>query len=277
MGRKKIIISEQLLKRLYYKEKKSKYKIGEICGCSFKTILNRMREYKMDPLPRSIIQSTYLKKDFSGTPDEKAYMIGFRLGDLNVYKTSPHSKVVIARCNTTNDTQANLLKKVFGKYGRVTVSKGKNLAFSVNCFMNDSFDFLVPKLLVVEDWIDQDEKNSQHFAAGYVDAEANIGVYDSRARFKLDSYDKDIIFWFSAWFQKNNIQCPQPIKIGFAGQIYDKKRGYKYSKDLWRVRVSEKMSLLKLLKLLYPCLIHAKRRNDVRKSIKNIYARTTTS
>lgn len=276
MSRKKVAISKNLLEKLYYKEKKSKYKIGEICGCSFKTVLNRMREYGMKPLSRSIMQSTYLKKDFNGDLSEKAYMIGFRLGDLNVYKTNLSSEVIIARCNTTNDEQASLLKKVFGKYGKVTISKGKNKAFSVNCLLNNSFDFLVPKSSTVPDWINKNKKISSNFAAGYVDAEGNIGVYDKRARFKIDTYDKNIIFWFYDWFQKNNMQCPKPIKIGCSGQIYDKNKGYKYNKDLWRIRVSEKESLLKLLKMLYPCSKHAKRRSDTRKSIKNIYARATT-
>jgi hypothetical protein len=275
MSRKKVIISESLLRKLYYKEKKSKYKIGEICGCSFKTVLNRMREYGMEPLSRSIIQSTYLKKDFGGDFAEKAYMIGFRLGDLNVYKTAPHSEVIVARCNTTNDDQANLLKKTFGKYGKVTISKGKNEAFSVNCFLNGSFDFLMLKSLKVADWISVDEKCSIGFAAGYIDAEANIGVYDKRARLKIDTYDKDIIFWFHKWFQKNNIQCPKPTRIGYKGQIYDKNKGYKYNKDLWRVRVSEKTSLLKILEVLYPYLKHTKRRRDTRKAIRNIYERST--
>lgn len=274
MSRKKIFISKNLLEKLYYKEKKSKYKIGDICGCSFKTVLNRMREYGMKPLSRSIMQSTYAKKDFNGDLAEKAYIIGFRLGDLNVYKTNPHSEVIIARCNTTNDEQASLLKKTFGRYGKVTVSKARNKAFSVNCFLNDSFNFLVPKSFTVPAWIDKNNKISSCFAAGYVDAEGNIGVYDRRARFKLDTYDKHIIFWFRNWFQKNNIQCPEPIKIGYAGQVYDKNKGYKYNKDLWRIRVSEKKSLLKVLEVLYPYLKHAKRRSDTRKSIKNIYART---
>jgi len=277
MSRKKVIISESLLRKLYYIEKKSKYKIGEICGCSFKTVLNRMREYGMEPLSRSIIQNTYLKKDFSGNLAEKAYMIGFRLGDLNVYKTAEHSSVVVARCNTTNDTQATLLKRTFGKYGKVTISKGKNKAFSVNCFLNESFDFLVPKILKVDNWIDADSECSINFAAGYIDAEANIGVYDGRARLKIDTYDKDIIFWFFNWFTRNNIQCPEPIMIGFKGQIYDKIKGYKFNNDLWRVRVSEKVSLLKILEVLYPYLKHGKRRSDTRKSIKNIYERSRKS
>lgn len=274
MSRKKVIISKTLLEKLYYKEKKSKYKIGDVCGCSFKTVLNRMREYGMKPLSRSMMQSTYAKKDFNGDLAEKAYMVGFRLGDLNVYKTTSHSEVIIARCNTTNDEQANLLKKIFGKYGKVTISKGINKAFSVNCLLNNSFYFLISKSLTVPSWIKKDSKCSLCFAAGYVDAEGNIGVYDGRARFKIDAYDKNIIFWFFKWFQRNNLQCPEPIKIGYAGQMYDKNKGYKYNKDLWRIRVSEKKSLLKLLEMLYPYLKHAKRRNDTRKSIKNIYART---
>lgn len=274
MSRKKINISKSLLERLYYKEKKSKYKIGEICGCSFKTVLNRMRDFGMEPLSRSVIQSTYAKKNFGGDLAEKAYMLGFRLGDLNVYKTAPHSGVVVARCNTTNEDQAILLKKMFDRYGRVTVSRGKNKAFSVNCFLNNSFDFLVPKDMIVPAWISEKNEYAVCFAAGYVDAEGNIGVYDGRARFKIDSYDKDVIFWFYKWFQNNDIQSPKPIKIGYAGQIYDKVKGYKYNKDLWRIRVSEMTSLSKLLKMMYPCLKHAKRRSDTRKAIKNIYART---
>lgn len=45
-------------------------------------------------------------------------------------------------------------------------------------------------------------------------------------------------------------------------------------KDLWRIRVSEKESLLKLLKMLYPYLKHSKRRSDTRKSIKNIICKS---
>ena len=135
----------------------------------------------------------------------------------------------------------------------------------------------MPKILVVADWIDENEKYSTSFAAGYIDAEANIGVYDNRARFKIDTYDKHIIFWFYNWFKRNNIQCPKPIKIGYSGQIYDKNKGYKYNKDLWRVRVSEKSSLLKILEVLYPYLKHTKRRSDARKSIKNIHERSTNN
>jgi|SRR3989344_1050941 len=267
--RERIEISKQDLTRLYYGERKSKYKIGAVYDCSFKTVLNRMREYGMKPLSRSIIQSRYEKNDFSGIKTEKAYLIGFRLGDLNVYKTVPHSEVVIARTNTTHTEQLKLLKKLFDKYGRVSATQNRKLkSININCFLNNTFDFLLPKTDYVENWISQNLEYSRAFAAGYVDAEANVGVYDGRARFKIDSYDKGILKWFYDWFRNNNITCPFPKEIAF-GKIY----GTKYNKPLWRIRVSESSSLVLLYKSLRPFLRHEKRIRDFNLCINNIYDR----
>lgn len=269
----RIIIPKKDLIKLYYGQKKSKYKIGEIYNCSFKTVLNRMREYGMEPLSRSIIQSKYPKKDFCGDNNEKAYMIGFRLGDLSVFQTVSHSDVIIVGCHTTRDEQVQLVKKIFSKYGRVSVSindKSKN----INCYLNKSFSFLLSKEDRVEEWISKHKKYSDNFAAGYTDAEGNIGIYDGRARFKIDSYDKNIIFWMYDWLSKNSIICPPPTLIGKKGQIYDKLFKYKYNKDLWRIRISRMDSLYKLLFMLKPLLKHKKRKEHLRKCLKNINDRT---
>lgn len=267
----KIEIPKKELIRLYYKEKKSKYKIGDIYGCSFKTVLNRMRDYGMQPLSRSIMQSKYLKRDFCGSEDEKAYILGFRIGDLNVYQTSKYSDVIVVRCHTTREEQINLIRKLFKKYGKVSVG-GKNKKGSkyVNCFLNKSFSFLLPKENFVDEWIGRSDNCANNFSAGYIDAEGNIGVYDGRARFKVDSYDKHVIFWMYDWLLKNGIHCPKPSMIGKKGQIYDKKEGYKYNKDLWRVRVSEKQSLRKLFSIIKPLLRHKKRLEHLNICLKNL-------
>lgn len=269
--RKKISIPKKDLIRLYYKEKKSKYKIGDIYGCSFKTVLNIMREYGLQPLPRSIIQSKYLKKNFIGSDIDKAYMIGFRLGDLNVYKTSEKSEVIVIRCHTTNQDQVDVMNEMFSRYGQVSVNESsRNGSFSVNCFMDNSFLFLLPKTDSVPEWIIDSPKASIAFAAGYIDAEGNIGVYDKRARFKVDSYDKNIIFVIFDCLKKNGIICPAPRMIGKKNQIYNKAHGYKYNKDLWRLRVSEMNSLEKLFKIIKPYLKHKKRIEDLNKCLINI-------
>lgn len=270
----KIIIPKNDLIRLYYKQTKSKYEIGRIYNCSFKTVLNRMREFGMKPLSRSIMQSKYEKKNFSGNKEEEAYMIGFRLGDLNVYQTVSHSDVIVVRCHTTRKEQLDMIEKLFKQYGKVTIG-GKNKMNSkyINCFLNKSFSFLLPNEDKIENWITRDASCSNNFAAGYIDAEGNIGIYDGRARFKVDSYDKNIIFWLYEWSQKNDILCPKPQLIGRKGQIYDKNNKYKFNKDLWRVRVSTMNSLNKLFRILRPLLKHKKRLSDLNKCLKNINKR----
>ncbi|PIV52094.1 hypothetical protein CO115_03695 [Candidatus Falkowbacteria bacterium CG_4_9_14_3_um_filter_36_9] len=271
---KKIKISKKELYRLYYKEKKSKYKIGDLYNCSFKTVLNRMREFEMEPLSRSIIQSKYKKFNFSGDKTEKAYLIGFRLGDLNVYQTSKHSEVIVIRCHTTAIDQLKLTQDLFSKYGKVSYKKNsKDNSYYINCFVNTSFHFLLPKKDKVNSWISKNNNFSSAFAAGYIDAEGNLGVYDKKARFKIDSYDKNIIIWFYKWFLINNISCPKPKKIGLKNQIYNKKLGYKYNNNLWRIRVSKQESLEKLFLLIKPYLKHKNRIKGLNKCINNLYER----
>ena len=269
--RSKILIPKNELNRLYYKEKKSKYKIGKIYNCSFQTVLNRMREFGMKPLSRSIIQSKYEKNNFSGDKTEKAYLLGFRLGDLNVYKTTNNSEVIVARCHTTRKEQIELIRLLFKKYGKVSYKLNKaDNSYYINCFLNDSFIFLLPNIDKIENWISRNKKYSFSFAAGYIDAEANIGVYDGRARFKVDSYDKNIIYWLYGLFIKNKIICPKPIKIGKKNKIYDKKLGYKYNNNLWRIRVSNVKSLERLFNNIAPFLKHKKRVSDFNKCLKNL-------
>ncbi|MEI6378336.1 MAG: hypothetical protein WCO55_01625 [Candidatus Falkowbacteria bacterium] len=269
---KRIIIAKKDLIDLYYGQKLSNYKIGKLYNCSFATVKNRMNEYGLKPLPRTVIQNRYPKKDFNGSLVEKAYMIGFRLGDFNVYQTSIHSKVIVVRCHTTCLDQVELMEGLFSKYGKVTVSRRRK-SYHINCFLNYSFNFLLPKPNKVEEWIGENKKQAFSFAAGYVDAEANIGVYDGRARFKVDSYDQGVICWLYELFKKYSIECPAPSLIGKKGQIYDKEKKYKYNKDLYRVRVSSKVSLEKLLYLLKPYIKHKKRLADLEKCLINIHER----
>ncbi|MBI2411293.1 MAG: hypothetical protein HYV32_05370 [Candidatus Kerfeldbacteria bacterium] len=234
-----------------------------------------MREYGLQSLSRSIIQSTYKKKNFFGDSDEKAYLIGFRLGDLNVYQTVNSSEVIIVRCHTTRQDQINLMRQLFEPYGQVTISMNKRTkSYHVNCYMNKTFAFLLPKNTYrVARWITSDPNCSAAFAAGYIDAEANIGIYDGRARLKIDTYDKHVIFWFYRWFIINGISCPPPQQIGLKNQIYNTKTGWKYHNDLWRIRVSKVRSLIVLFTLLKPHLKHKKRVEDMSRCIQNIYDR----
>src|SRR5258708_7725330 len=147
----------------------------------------------------------YKKYNFSEDLIEKAYILGFRLGDLNVYQTSSASSLIVVRCNTTHKVQVSLMRKLFSKYGRVKLSRG-SYSTNVNCFLNKTFEFLLPKYQEVPYWVGQNDFVAAAFIAGYTDAEGNFILNQKKARFKIDSYDLGILSWIAYKLQKVGIR-----------------------------------------------------------------------
>jgi len=267
--RSKYKISKKALLKLYLKENKSPAFIGKLYGCSFATVRNRLKKYGIPKKSKSLAQMRYTKYDFFGDIIEKAYLIGFRLGDLNVYKTSENAETVIVRCHTTCLPQIELMKNIFGKYGHVTSNTRKDGGTDVNCYFNKTFEFLLPKSDIVEKWIIDDEKCFRAFAAGYIDAEGTFGVYQERGRFKIDSYDKEILFQIHNWLDRNKISS-KFFRVQLQGDFLS---GYRMNKDVYRVNVNGANDLLKFIGIIKPFLKHGKRVNDMEKVIENIKRR----
>jgi hypothetical protein len=269
MSRKRKNISPKKLHELYIKKKLSPYKIGDLLNCSFKTVTNRLKEYNIPTRTKAQAKMKYFKKDFSGDDIEKAYLIGFRLGDLNAYVPYKNSEIIVVRCHTTDKVQIDLMKLLFAKYGQVTVSQSKH-GSHVNCYLNKSFSFLLPKQDKIEDWIKTNNMTSCAFAAGYIDAEGNFIINQGRARFKIDSYDKNILKWIDEWLKENNIIS----KFRLISKKGDSRgNGIVFNNDLWRLNVNEAVSLLELIDFIFPYLKHEKRKKDVLLMKKNIFYR----
>lgn len=272
MGRAKIELPKKKLYNLYHLQNKSPYKIGILFRCSFKTITNRLLEYGIPLKSKSVAQMRYKKYDFSGDLVEKAYLIGFRLGDLSASKITPNAETVVVRLHTTHDVQIALFKELFKKYGKVVSYKSQtNPSTNVNAYLNRSFEFLLPKHDLVEKWIIDNEKYTRSFAAGYIDAEGTFGIYQGRARFKIDSYDKEILLQIHLWLNKNKIinKLFRAAKMG----DYVRYGNYYFKKDVWRLNVNEANSLIKFIDLIKLYIKHKKRRIDMEKNIKNIERR----
>jgi len=212
----------------------------------------------------------YPKYDFGRDLMEKAYLIGFRLGDLRVYKTKPHSETIVVQCHTTQNTQIKLVKNLFNDYGQVTISKQRDGTTDVTCYLNETFNFLLPKKDEVEKWVYVDKKRFCAFMAGYIDAEGNFIINQSRARFKIDSYDKNILEKIHYWLKNNSIKS-KFRRIGEKGE--KRPEGYIFNKDLWRLNVNEANSLFKFIKLIKPFIKHKKRLKDINICINNITKR----
>ncbi|OGD82982.1 hypothetical protein A2165_03875 [Candidatus Curtissbacteria bacterium RBG_13_40_7] len=243
--------------------------IARLFYCDRMTVSNRLKEYKIPIRSNSESRMKYKKFDFSGNLQEKAYLIGFRIGDLNVYQTNIKSELIVARCNTTQSVQIRLMKRLFSKYGKVTVSKGKYSA-NINCYLNKSFNFLLPKYKKVPLWIGEDTITGVAFIAGYTDAEGNFLLNQLRARFKIDSYDVEILKWIVNCLKNNDIHV-KFRQIGKAGDL--RSNGTRFKHDIWRLNVNEAFSLKRFMEMIKPFVKHETRLRHIEVCESNIQQR----
>ncbi len=270
MGRPKVAIPKDELHKLYWEEKLSPIKIAVLYKCNPVTVRTRIREHGLATRSKSMAQMRYEKYDFSGDEIEKAYLIGFRLGDLNVYQTSERSELIVVRCNTTQQAQVKLITDLFSSYGKVTLSRG-SYSTNINCFLNTSFSFLLPKSTEIPEWLGLNKLTSAAFTAGYIDAEGNFILNQGKARLKIDSYDKEVLHWISNWLNKQGIN----VKIRRIAKLGDIQKGSMlFNKDLWRLNINDAPSLLRFISIVKPFIKHETRLKHIMICEDNIKQRT---
>jgi predicted transcriptional regulator len=268
-------IDIEVLKKLYFEDKLTQEEIAERLGCTTAAIQRRM--YKHNIQSRSGSQANLLRyksyrADFDGSDYLKAYMLGFCKGDVYAWVRDKGSETIRLMTNTTKSEQKDLFVSLFESYGHLIINDKKPV-IHMAAFVNMTFDFLLDDKDHVPDWVLNDEEVFFAFLAGYSDAEANIGVYNGYAVFKLDSCDKNVIFACYQMLSKTGLEFPPPSICAVKGQI--DKHGYSYNNDMWRLCSRKKETLLNLFERLNPYLRHAKRRQDLSNAIANINERNS--
>jgi predicted DNA-binding protein YlxM (UPF0122 family) len=260
---KKVIkIDRKILKKLYIDDKLSCSKIAGKLGCDRITIFQKLKKFMIKTRNLSEANIIYPKKIFLGDNKLKAYMIGFRLGDLNV-KTKIGETIFI-KSNTTKKEQLELIERVYGRYGHFKVSRGK-VDYCIWCNLDKSFSFLLPKEDKIEEWILNNNDYFFSFLGGYSDAEGNFGVYGNMARFRVGSYDKNILKQITDKLNLSGINA----NLNLEGKAIIGK----HNKDFYRVNINAKNSLLKFISLIKPYIKHAKRCRDMILCENNILER----
>ena len=254
---------------LYLGQSLSSYQIAKILSCSQNTIMDRLERFKiktrtiqegkaLNPKPR------FARKDFDGTDGDKAYLIGFRLGDLHIRKTHPKSPTIQISTNSTRQEQIELMKRLFNAYGHVKITgPDKQGATNVRCYLNNSFEFLVQKSEKVKSWILKSKKCSLAFLAGYIDAEGSFGITNrNQPFFSMKSQDKEIMSSIqSQILPLFKIQTKLHF-VRAAGSIMN---GIRSNKDVFGIFVYNRKNLERILTPLLPLLKHSKRKNDALK------------
>ncbi len=263
--RKVVYIPKRRLINLYVKNKLSLSKISKLYNCSNSIIFNKLKKHSIKRRDKFESHRKYERKLFNGKLTEKAYLIGFRLGDLSAKKLN--ERTVRLKSNTTMIEQANLIKSLFSNYGHVYI-KEKNGVYWTGCSLHENFNFLVEKKDKVYDWILKDNKIFFAFLGGYTDAEGNIGVYNNMAKYRVGSYDKNILFQIYKNLNKLGIKATYNLETKKG--IYGNR---KHNGDFYRVNVMKMASLTKLFRQIKQFIKHEKRYKDLLKAEQNIIER----
>jgi len=269
-------LGKKRLEYLYLKKKLGSYDIAKILKCSASHVRDSLRENSIKTRSiqeaKALTKPRYPRKNFSGNLREKAYLIGFRLGDLHISQTHPNSPTIRISTNTTKKEQLSLFRRLFSSYGHVKAyNPDKNGAISIRCFANRSFNFLLKKEDAVEKWILKNKALFLRFMAGYIDAEGSFCICRNDGVFSIRSQDKNIVWTIYEELRKRNVLCKKP-KMVWAGNTKNSK-GLNNNKDVWALVVYRKDSLLKLINTLNPLLKHEKRFNDMKAVESNILNR----
>lgn len=263
-------IPEEVLRELYLHQRLSSRKIAKLFGCAYTTIDTKIRLAKFPIRNLAEAHIIYPRKNFSGDLIEKAYLIGFRIGDLRVRKFYKNSETILVGCGSTRKEQIDLIEKLFSKYGRVWIGKpSKSSSINIECHLNNSFEFLLkPKL---EKWIARNKKYFLSFLAGFTDAEGCISVSNGQAFYSLGNYDIELLKKIKYLLEVYDIKTHK-ITCSFRKGLLAQ-HGYRYNHDYWTLRISRKKVLMKLFALLESHLKHAKRLECLKRARENIILR----
>ena len=269
-------IPKNELRELYQNQKFSSDQIAKKYNCSPSLIRKRLKEYDIKSRTvreaKGLTKPKYPRKDFSGNLEEKAYLIGFRLGDLHVRQRNPFSPTIIINSTSTKIEQIELIKNLFLYYGHTWISKpDRNNAISIRCYVNRSFDFLFPKQDMIEPWILKNDKAFAAFFAGYIDAEGTFAICGGDGVFHVRSNDKNIIWQIRSQLMQLEVLCPKPKLVRKKGSI--DKKGIRSNADVWMLMVYRKDSLLKLIKMLKSFIKHTGKIEGMEKVKDNIIER----
>jgi hypothetical protein len=106
---KVVCIDKKQLQNLYLIKKLGSYETARILNCSPSLIRKRLKEFSIKTRnvqeAKALTQPRYQRKDFNNNTTEKAYIIGFRIGDLkeNLLKLINLLKRYIRHSKRKND------------------------------------------------------------------------------------------------------------------------------------------------------------------------------
>ncbi|MDA4128282.1 MAG: helix-turn-helix domain-containing protein [Thaumarchaeota archaeon] len=239
-------ITPELLDYLYWNKKLSASLIGELLGFSPGYVTTLMQKDGIQMRTISEAGMKYPKHSFNGNLSTKAYLLGFRVGDLN---GGLYGYQVRVATSTTHPAMWRLLNMLFGKSGRV----GRSAAFNnggyewcLYCYLDSSFDFLLDKPGRIDESLLADDQLFLSFLAGYFDAEGSLRIYpvDSDAAYSLRINSEDEVIMRQIVSKLRSMRYHADFSLGARKNLKAKKR---LNKNVWSFGMFRKAEILELI------------------------------
>lgn len=266
------VLTKQKLEYLYLDSGLSTWKIEKQYGYSRSLVYRKLGEYGIRK--RNIAQShiTYPRKSFSGDLLEKAYLIGFAMGDLRARRVGSKSETIKIGCGSTKKEQIDLIEKLFIPYGRVWIGKpGKTGFINIECFLDNSFTFLLEKRSLADAWVLKSKSYFASFVAGFSDAEGCLSISRKMGYYSLGNYNKGLLMQIREFLLENGIICTKLTEYHSKGKPCFGK--YFHNQNYWNFSIHRKTSLLKLFDLIGMHVKHGLKVRDMEKVRSNIMER----
>jgi hypothetical protein len=207
------------------------------------TVLNhlRMRGVQLRDKVEAQIKAVtkYVKKPFDGDGRNRAYLVGFARGDLNV---SRHGRAIRVKTATTHPLMVDLIRKLFGPYSFVRVSpRLSGLAgyeWSVQADLDASFSFLLEFRRKVPDWVFEKEV-FRYFIGGFFDAEGSIWL------------NQTAIHGFALSITNRDAELLERIQSRLREEGFNLYMRKQRDGDVWKIETWRREEVYKLIRFLW--------------------------
>lgn len=262
------------LKDFYTRKKLSTWEIEKRYGYPRGTVHRKLCEYGIRRRTSAEAHIIYSRKNFNGNKIEKAYLIGFAMGDLRVRKVYPNSETIHVDCGSSKKEQIDLISNLFKPYGRVWISQPNRKGhIQIECFLNKSFEFLLKKRITSDRWILGNKKYFSAFLAGFTDAEGCISISKlGQAFYSLGNYNFRLLGQIRNKLIKLGIRCSKLTEGKTKGRRFGRNK-HVHNQNYWHFSIHRKTSLLKFFDLIGRYLRHLNKIQAIQKAKQNIRLR----
>ncbi|MDA4122241.1 MAG: hypothetical protein OK456_03560, partial [Thaumarchaeota archaeon] len=196
-------------------------------------------------------RSKHKRTPFDGTEEDRAYMLGFKNGDITALQVS--GTAVMVSSTTTHPAFAELFNQLFQKYSHVyqypMFEEGKGYKWKLAARLENSFRFILTSAENASQQFTSSRSLFMSWLAGLIDSDGNFHVFQDHG----DARVSLVVYSSNFKLLENIIEESLSIGYEFGGPYRTHQAGYitpygiRYAKDHGQIDLQQTESAQRLL------------------------------